>query len=609
MSRCAPGQVIPWPLSTDLMVKYIANRAAKNISSEESQMMVPTLTRFGLLAGVRGLVWTVAVATRPLLRQPVGDRYATPRIGCRSRYDACHEGRCVQPRRRCPGPDQARHRASPRDGRAGRGNHRGRHRACPVPAARRGRRRRDGARRRGPAGRRDGRMPPGQGRDLQLPASAAGHRARRRRLAGHLVARRRRDQPSDRSHRAGPRTGRPDAGPRRNHLNPPHLLFFMPNEPWFLIPQLVYPCLPPGAAMDARTTWPALLGALIRGDSLTADESEWAMNEIMDGAATPSQIAGFGVALRIKGTSIAEMTGLARAMLAHATPIHVTGHLTDLVGTGGDGAQTVNVSTMGTIVAAAAGVRMVKHGNRAASSACGAADVLEALGVIIDLPPAATAELADEVGVAFLFAPLYHPALRYAGPTRSELGVPTVFNFLGPVANPARPTAQAVGVFDPVMGGVIAGVLAGRGCSALVFHGSDGLDELTTTGPSTMWVVHDGQVAQTEFSPETLGLPPASVADLRGGDAARNAAVARAVLAGERGPVRDIVLLNAAAALAASAGVPGPDAVPRALADGYARAAEAVDSGAARVLLDRWIEVSHRLDPKGGAHPRGATPG
>jgi anthranilate phosphoribosyltransferase len=347
--------------------------------------------------------------------------------------------------------------------------------------------------------------------------------------------------------------------------------------------------------MDARTTWPALLGALIRGDSLTSDESEWAMNEIMEGAATPSQIAGFGVALRIKGTSVAEMTGLARAMLAHATPIGVTGQLTDLVGTGGDGARTVNVSTMGTIVAAAAGARMIKHGNRAASSACGAADVLEALGVVIDLPPAASEELADEVGVAFLFAPLYHPALRYAGPTRSELGVPTVFNFLGPVANPAQPSALAVGVFDPQLGGVIAGVLAGRGCSALVFRGSDGLDELTTTGPSEIWVVHDGAVARTEFSPAELGLAPASLADLRGGDAAQNASVARAVLAGERGPVRDIVLLNAAAALAATAGVPDPEALTAALADGYARAAQAVDSGAASSLLDRWIQASRRL--------------
>jgi anthranilate phosphoribosyltransferase len=347
--------------------------------------------------------------------------------------------------------------------------------------------------------------------------------------------------------------------------------------------------------MDSRTTWPALLAALIRGDSLTADESEWAMNEIMEGAATPSQIAGFGVALRIKGVSVAEMTGLARSMLEHATPIHVPGHLTDLVGTGGDGAQTVNISTMGTIVAAAAGVRMVKHGNRAASSACGTADVLEALGVVINLPPAATAELAASVGVAFLFAPLYHPALRYAGPTRSELGVPTVFNFLGPVANPARPSSQAVGVFDPRMGEIIAGVLAGRGCSALVFRGTDGLDELTTTAPSALWVVHGGEVAQTEFDPAWIGVPRASVADLRGGDAAHNAAVVRAVLAGEHGPVRDVVLLNAAAALAAAAGVPGPAAVTSALADGYARAAEAVDSGAANALLTRWIEESHRL--------------
>jgi len=347
--------------------------------------------------------------------------------------------------------------------------------------------------------------------------------------------------------------------------------------------------------VDARTSWPALLGALIRGDSLTADESEWAMNEIMEGAATPSQIAGFGVALRIKGTSVAEMTGLARSMLAHATPIHLSGHVADLVGTGGDGAHTVNISTMGTIVAAAAGVRMVKHGNRAASSACGAADVLEALGVVINLPPAATAELATEVGVAFLFAPLYHPALRYAGPTRSELGVPTVFNFLGPVANPALPSAQAVGVADPRMGEIIAGVLAGRGCSALVFRGEDGLDELTTTGPSSLWVVHQGEVARTEFVPSSLGLPQASLADLRGGDAGHNAAVVRAMLAGEHGPVRDIVLLNAAAALAAAAGVPGPEAVTAALADGLARAAEAVDSGRALALLDRWIAVSRRL--------------
>jgi anthranilate phosphoribosyltransferase len=347
--------------------------------------------------------------------------------------------------------------------------------------------------------------------------------------------------------------------------------------------------------MDIRTTWPALLGALTRGESVTADEAEWAMNEIMDGAATSAQIAGFAIAMRMKGLSVPEMSGLARAMLAHATPFHVPGHVVDLVGTGGDGAQTVNVSTMATIVAAAAGARMLKHGNRAASSACGAADVLEALGVVIDLPPAMSASLAIEVGVAFLFAPLYHPALRHAGPTRSELGVPTLFNFLGPVANPAGPSAQAVGVADPRIGSVIAGVLADRGCSALVFRGDDGLDELSTTGPSTVWVVHGGEVASTTFSPSVLGIPAATLEDLRGGDAVLNASVVRSVLGGAGGPVRDIVLLNAAAALAAAAGVAGVEALPTALADGFSRAAEVVDSGAASDLLDRWIATSQHL--------------
>ena len=347
--------------------------------------------------------------------------------------------------------------------------------------------------------------------------------------------------------------------------------------------------------MDSRTTWPALIGALIKGEALTTDEAAWAMNEIMDGAATPVQIAGFGVALRIKGETPAELSGLAEAMLAHATPISIPGPLADLVGTGGDRAHTVNISTMGAIVAAAAGARMAKHGNRAASSACGAADVLEALGIVIDLPPEASARLVQEVGIAFLFAPLYHPALRHTAVPRRELGVPTVFNSLGPVANPAHPKAQAVGVSDPRMGSVIAGVLAGRGNSALVFHGDDGLDELTTTTSSTVWVVHGGAVSQTELDPAELGIGRSAAESLRGGDAAHNAAVARAVLAGQPGPVRDTVLLNAAAALAAEAGVPGPEDLPAALADGLARATAAVDSGAASALLTRWAEASQRL--------------
>jgi anthranilate phosphoribosyltransferase len=345
----------------------------------------------------------------------------------------------------------------------------------------------------------------------------------------------------------------------------------------------------------ARTTWPALIGALIRGEALTSAEAAWAMNEIMEGAASPAQIAGFGVALRMKGETVAEVAGLAEAMLAHAMPVSVPAPAADLVGTGGDAAHTVNISTMGAIVAAAAGARLAKHGNRAASSACGSADVLEALGVAIDLPPAATSRLAGEVPIVFLFAPLYHPALRHAAVPRRELGVPTVFNFLGPVANPARPAAQAVGVSDPRMGPVLAGVLAGRGCSALVFHGHDGLDELTTTTASTVWVVHDGTVSQTELDPAALGLPPARPEDLRGGNAAHNAEVARAVLGGEPGPVADAVILNAAAVLAAADGVPGPQHLESGLAGGCARAREAIRSGEALALLDRWIVASQRL--------------
>jgi anthranilate phosphoribosyltransferase len=364
-------------------------------------------------------------------------------------------------------------------------------------------------------------------------------------------------------------------------------------------------------------SWPALIRALIGRQALTAEQAAWAMNEIMEGAATPAQIAGFGVALRAKGETAAEMSGLAASMLRHATPISIPGPVTDLVGTGGDGALTVNVSTMATIVAASAGVPMVKHGNRAASSACGSADVLEALGVVIDLPASASEALFSEIGVVFLFAALYHPSLRHAGPVRSQLGVPTAFNYLGPLTNPARPSSLAVGVADPTMGPVLAGVYAGRGVSALVFHGG-GLDELSTIGPSTVWVAVDGTVTETSFDPASLGLPLVSLEDLRGGNPAHNAAVARAVLAGQSGPVRDIVLLNAAAAVAAAEGLGAVaaartadpaataaatgEALAKTLSEGLARAAAAIDSGAATTLLTRWIETSSRLSAQ---HPRG----
>ncbi len=347
--------------------------------------------------------------------------------------------------------------------------------------------------------------------------------------------------------------------------------------------------------MELKASWSGIIGQLVRGESLPPALAAWAMNEIMEGAATPAQMVGFGVAMRMKGETPAEVEAMAQTMLDHAVPLTIPGRLVDLVGTGGDQAKTVNISTMGTIVAAATGTRMAKHGNRAASSDCGTADVLEALGVVIDLPPAATEKLAQETGVVFLFAAHYHPAFRHTSVPRRELGVPTVFNFLGPLANPARTMAQAVGIADPRMGPVLSAVLAQRGCSSLVFHGDDGLDELTTTGPSRVWIVRNGEVTATSFDPAEIGIPRSRPQDLAGGDPAHNAGVVRSVLAGETGPVRETVLLNAAAALVADAGAPAASELPETLAQGYAKAAEAVDSGAAAALLGRWIEASQRL--------------
>jgi len=337
-------------------------------------------------------------------------------------------------------------------------------------------------------------------------------------------------------------------------------------------------------------SWPALLTTLLAGGSLSAADTEWAMTEVMAGEATPAQLAGFAVALRAKGETAAEVAGLVRAMLAAGTPLSVPGRCVDTCGTGGDRAHTVNISTMAALVVAGAGVPVVKHGNRAASSACGSADLLEALGVVVDLPAAGVAACVASVGIGFCFAPVFHPALRHAAAPRRELGVATVFNFLGPLANPARPAAQAVGVSDLRMAPVVAGVLAERGTSALVFRGEDGLDELTTTAVNQVWSVASGEVALGRLDAADLGLARSTVADLRGGDAAVNAEVARSLLAGAGGPVRDAVLLNAAAALVAFDGVRGP--LVEALAAALPRAAESVDSGAAAAVLQRWAAVS-----------------
>ncbi|MFI6598934.1 anthranilate phosphoribosyltransferase [Nonomuraea sp. NPDC050536] len=343
------------------------------------------------------------------------------------------------------------------------------------------------------------------------------------------------------------------------------------------------------------STWPALLGTLLDGRSLSSREAAWAMDQIMSGTATDAQIAGFAIALRAKGETVAEVSGLADGMLARSSAIRIPGDTVDLVGTGGDLSGTVNISTMAAVVTAAAGVKVVKHGGRASSSAVGAADVLEELGVVIDLPPAAVAEVVEEVGITFCFAPTFHPSFRRTSGARRELGVPTVFNFLGPLTNPALPAAQAVGVFHPGMAGIIAGVLAERGGSSLVFRGDDGLDELTTSGPSTIWVVRRGSATETRFDPADLGIPRSTVADLRGGDVAHNAAVARATLSGEPGPVRDIVLLNAAAAIVAADGTPIPQDLTPTLAEAYKRATEAIDSGAAATLLTHWTTTTQRL--------------
>lgn len=345
------------------------------------------------------------------------------------------------------------------------------------------------------------------------------------------------------------------------------------------------------------TTWPALLGTLLDGTSLSAREAAWAMEQIMSGAATDAQIAGFAMALRAKGETVAEVAGLADGMLARSAAIRIPGDPVDLVGTGGDRANTVNISTMAAIVAAAAGAKVVKHGGRAASSAAGAADVLEHLGVAIDLPPAAVAAVAEEVGITFCFAPTFHPSFRRTSNARRELGVPTVFNFLGPLTNPALPAAQAVGVFHPRMAEVIAGVLAERGGSSLVFRGDDGLDELTTSGPSTVWVVRRGVVTETRFDPADLGIRRASATELKGGDAAHNAQVARETLAGKPGPIRDIVVLNAAAALVAADGAPQPADLTAAMAGCHERAAAAIDTGAADALLNRWSAATQRHRP------------
>ncbi|MFC7344110.1 anthranilate phosphoribosyltransferase [Saccharopolyspora griseoalba] len=340
-------------------------------------------------------------------------------------------------------------------------------------------------------------------------------------------------------------------------------------------------------------SWAELLGSLVAGTDLSAEDTAWAMDLIMAGEATPAQVAGFAVALRAKGETPSEVRGMADAMLAHAQTLDIAQRAVDIVGTGGDRSGSVNISTMASIVLAASGITVVKHGNRAASSKCGTADVLEELGVAIDLPPEGVRACVDEVGIGFCFAPVFHPAFRHAGGPRREIGIPTAFNVLGPLTNPARPAAGLIGCADRRMAPVVAEVFAARGNTALIVRGDDGMDEITTTAPSTVWAVNDGVVRQEQLDPQDFGIARARAEDLAGGDATVNAKAVHDLLAGVRGPVRDAVLANAAGACVAYDG-PGTDLAAQFRA-GLERVAVAIDSGAAARLLERWATVSTRL--------------
>lgn len=341
--------------------------------------------------------------------------------------------------------------------------------------------------------------------------------------------------------------------------------------------------------------WPDVLTNLVNGQDLTTGSTFWAMQEILSGDATAAQIAGFAVSLRAKGETIDEVEGLVEAMYRHAAPLTAQGRVVDIVGTGGDRAQTVNISTMSAIVMAGAGLPVVKHGNRAASSASGSADVLEALGVRLDVSVDDVLTVLSEAGITFCFAPLFHASFRFTAVPRRELGIATVFNFLGPLTNPARPSAMAVGSADATMAPILAGVFASRGTEAIVFRGDDGLDEITTTTTTSLWLADSGSGA-VDFAvldPRELGFHLSDAESLRGGDAMYNAETVRRVMDGVGGPVRDAVLLNAAAGIAAHDAERGP--MTERIARGLERARSAIDDGHAQQALDAWVQATRRI--------------
>lgn len=356
--------------------------------------------------------------------------------------------------------------------------------------------------------------------------------------------------------------------------------------------------------MSTDFSWSQTLGDLVAGTDLDEATCRAAMSQIMAGEATAAQIGGFAVALRAKGETAAEVSGLVAAMLEAAEPLVIDRPALDIVGTGGDASHSVNISTLAAIIAAAAGATVVKHGNRAATSRCGSADVLEALGVRIDSGADVVARTVAEVGIGFAFAPVFHPALRHAGPPRRELGIPTVFNILGPLSNPAQPHASLIGAANERLAPVMAQVFVDQGRQVLVVHGSDGLDEITVAGETDVWESVDGVVRRDRVSPAAVGWATRDASELAGGDAQANAAVTRALLAGDTtGPLRTIreaVVLNAGAALVAWDALDGGASygsqdlpVGERLRAAVPAAQEAIDSGRAQELLARWVEVSN----------------
>ena len=341
-------------------------------------------------------------------------------------------------------------------------------------------------------------------------------------------------------------------------------------------------------------SWEPILNSLAQKQALNPEQVNWAMNQILSGAADTETIKSFLIALRNKGETAEEVISLVETMYQHAQLISIPDRCVDVVGTGGDGAQTINISTAAAIVTTAAGARTIKHGNRAATSKSGAADLLEAFGININLNATQVAECVRRIGIGFAFAPVFHPAMKNAAQARKELGVPTIFNILGPLANPAKPVAVAIGVARADLFELVAQVLARRGCQGFVFRGDDGLDELSISTTSSVYILNNGEYRLERFDPRELGIEPAPIEALKGGTAAENLDITKRVFAGEKGAYRDAILLNAAAAIAAFKGDLDLG-IEQQFANGLVLAKQGIDSGAATQLVERWADLSNEL--------------